>query len=179
MEVSSRLVSDEPSLPGLYIVTFLLCPHMASCLCSQRGRGKERDKERYGEQARSSGLSSSYCKNASPVGVGLHPVTSFHLNYLPKVKVRVLVTHLCLTLWSHGLYVAHQAHLSMEFSKQEYWIGLPFPSPGDHPNPGIEPGSPALQAYSLPSEPPGKLVTLTFLKTVTPNIVTLGLRVLA
>ena len=40
----------------------------------------------------------------------------------------------------------------MEFSRQEYWSGLPFPSPGDHPDPGIKPGSPALQADSLPSE---------------------------
>ena len=44
-------------------------------------------------------------------------------------------------------------HLSMEFSRQEYWNGLPFPSPGDLPDPGIQPGSPALQADSLPSEP--------------------------
>ena len=44
----------------------------------------------------------------------------------------------------------------MEFSRQEYWSGLPFPSPGDLPDPGIIPGSPALQADSLPSEPPGK-----------------------
>ena len=44
----------------------------------------------------------------------------------------------------------------MEFSRQEYWSGLPFPSPGDLPDPGIEPGSPALQADTLPSEPPGK-----------------------
>ena len=43
----------------------------------------------------------------------------------------------------------------MEFSKQEYWNGLPFPSPGDLPNPGMEPASPALQADALPSEPPG------------------------
>ena len=49
--------------------------------------------------------------------------------------------------------VAHQVALSMEFSRQEYWSGLPFPSPGDLPNPGIEPGSPALQADSSPSEP--------------------------
>ena len=42
------------------------------------------------------------------------------------------------------------------FSRQEYWSGLPFPSPGDLPNPGIEPGSPTLQADTLPSEPPGK-----------------------
>jgi len=44
----------------------------------------------------------------------------------------------------------------MEFSRQKYWSGLPFPSPGDLPDPGIEPMSPALQADSLPSEPPGK-----------------------
>ena len=56
--------------------------------------------------------------------------------------------------------VAHQAPQSVEFSRQEYWNGLPFPSPGDLPNPGIEPGSPALQADTLPSEPPEKsLVT--------------------
>ena len=51
---------------------------------------------------------------------------------------------------------AHQALLSMEFSTQEYWRGLPFPSPGDLPNPGVEPGSPALQADSLLTELPGK-----------------------
>ena len=44
----------------------------------------------------------------------------------------------------------------MEFSRQEYWSGLPFPSPGDLPNPEIEAGLPALQADSLQSEPPGK-----------------------
>ena len=52
--------------------------------------------------------------------------------------------------------VAHQAPLSKEFSGQEHWSGLPFPSPGDFPNPGIKTGSPALQADSLPTEPPGK-----------------------
>ena len=49
--------------------------------------------------------------------------------------------------------VAHQAPSSMGFSRQEYWSGLPFPSPGDLPNPGIEPRSPALQADALTSEP--------------------------
>ena len=53
--------------------------------------------------------------------------------------------------------VAYQAPLSTVFSRQKYWCGLPFPSPGDLPNPGIEPGSPTLQADALPSEPPGKL----------------------
>ena len=56
------------------------------------------------------------------------------------------------TLWT----VAHQAPLSMEFSRHEYWSGLPFPSPGDLHNPGIEPRSPILQADSLPSELSGK-----------------------
>ena len=48
---------------------------------------------------------------------------------------------------------AHQAPLSIEFSRKEYWSGLPFPSPGDLPDPGIEHGSPALQADALPPEP--------------------------
>ena len=52
--------------------------------------------------------------------------------------------------------VACQAPLPMGFSRKEYWSGLPFLSPGDLPNPGVEYGSPALQADSLPSEPPGK-----------------------
>ena len=51
--------------------------------------------------------------------------------------------------------VAYQAPPSMGFSRQECWSGLPFPSPGDLPNPGIKPGSPTLQADALPSEPPG------------------------
>ena len=59
-------------------------------------------------------------------------------------------------LFATPLTVARQVFLSMEFSRQEYWSGLPFPSPGDLPNPGIEPESPALEADTLPSEPPGK-----------------------
>ena len=52
--------------------------------------------------------------------------------------------------------VVYQASLSMGFSRQEYWSGLPFPSPGDLPDPGIKPRFPVLQADALPSEPPGK-----------------------
>ena len=63
------------------------------------------------------------------------------------ISVQVFVTP-----WT----VAHQAPLSIESSRQEQWSGLPFPSPGHLPNPGIEPGSPALQTDSLPSELPGK-----------------------
>ena len=61
------------------------------------------------------------------------------------------------TLWT----VALQAPPSMGFSRQEYWSGLPFPSPGDLPDPGVEPRSPALQAEALTSEPPGKVCGTT------------------
>ena len=61
-----------------------------------------------------------------------------------------LVAQLCPT------FCDPQAPPFMEFSKQEYWSGLPFPYPGDLPDPGTEPRSPTLQADSLPSKPPGK-----------------------
>ena len=62
-------------------------------------------------------------------------------------RVRLLATP-----WT----IANQAPPSMGFSRQDYWSGLPFPSPRDLPDPGIEPRSPALQADALTSEPPGK-----------------------
>ena len=61
------------------------------------------------------------------------------------------------------------APLSMDLSGQEFWNGSPLPSPGDLPDPGIEPGSPALQADSLPSEPPGKLVRVVRTWLVPPS----------
>ena len=60
--------------------------------------------------------------------------------------------------------IAHQALLSMEFSRQEYWSGLPFPSSGELSDPGIKTGSPALQADALPSQLLGKPQHLTFLQ---------------
>ena len=69
-----------------------------------------------------------------------------------KVKVKSLNrVPLFATPWT----VAYQAPPSMGFSRQEYWSGLPFPSPGDLPNPGIEPRSPEFQADALTSELPG------------------------
>ena len=62
-------------------------------------------------------------------------------------KVKVQVAQLCLTLCDP---------MSMEFSRPDYWSGQPFPSPGDLPNPGIQPRSPALQTDSLPAKPQGK-----------------------
>ena len=67
-------------------------------------------------------------------------------------KMLLSGVQLFVTLWT----VACQAPLSMEFFRQEYWNGLPCPSPGDLPSPGPEPGSPSLQVDSLSSEPPGK-----------------------
>ena len=74
-----------------------------------------------------------------------------HIFPVSKLIGGGLVAKLCpsfATPWA----VACQAPLSMGFSRQEYWSGLSFPSPGDLPDPGIEPGSPALQADSLPTE---------------------------
>ena len=73
---------------------------------------------------------------------------------LKRVSV-VLAAQSCPTLCDPMDYSC-QALLSMEFSRQEYWSELPFPSPGDLPHPGNEPRYPTLQADTLPSEPPGK-----------------------
>ena len=69
-----------------------------------------------------------------------------------KVKVKLLSR---VQVFETPWMVAYQAPWSMGFSRQEYWSGLPFPTPGELPNPGIEPGSPALQTDALLSEPLG------------------------
>ena len=82
--------------------------------------------------------------------------------FCSEVKVKLLSrVRLFATPWT----VAYQAPPSTEFSRQEYWSGLPFPSPWDLPNRGIEPWSPAFQADALTSEPPkswaGQFVSLS------------------
>ena len=84
-----------------------------------------------------------------------------------------LVTKSCLTLATPQT-VVWQAPLSMGFSRQEYWSGLPFPSPGDLPHPGIKPRSPALWTDSLPTELQGLEIIL---KTVYVRKLTLGLAI--
>ena len=83
-----------------------------------------------------------------------HPISSLMLSTKPQWTLCVSHSHvrLFVTSWT----VACQASLSMDFYRQEYWSGLPFPSPGDLPNPGIKLGSRALQADSLLLEPQGK-----------------------
>ena len=78
-------------------------------------------------------------------------VKIFNINQLYCDTVKLLS---CVRLFATPWTVAYRALPSMEFSRQEYWSGLPFPSPGDLPDSGIEPGSPAFQADALTSEPP-------------------------
>ena len=87
---------------------------------------------------------------------GLLVVSTYRSYFLISEVKSLSRIRLFATPWT----VAYQASLSMGFSRQEYWSGLPFPSPGDLPNPGIESRSPALQIDSLPSEPSGSNKTL-------------------
>ena len=90
-----------------------------------------------------------YVGTSSCVCVNLHMYVQVDTFNYTVSRSLVAMSHLTLeTLWT----VAHQAPLSMGFSRQESWSGFPFPSPVDLPNPGIEPRSPALQADSLPTE---------------------------
>ena len=89
--------------------------------------------------------------------------------FIPKINVKLkLFSHVQLsgTPWT----IAYQAPPSMGLSRQEHWSGLPFPSPGDLPNPGIEPWSPALQTNALPSELPGKPMLITANATVVKSL---------
>ena len=79
------------------------------------------------------------------------------LTFSHKANMSMFVAQLCLTLCSPVNH-SPQAPLFMGFSRQECWSGLLFPSPGDLPNPGLEPGSPTLQADSLLSELSGKRI---------------------
>ena len=81
------------------------------------------------------------------------------MSKIMKKKMKVLIARLCVQLFATPWTVAHQAPLSREFFRQEYWSGLPFPS-GDLLDPRINLGSLALQADSLASEPPGKITKL-------------------
>ena len=75
-----------------------------------------------------------------------YAVTQLQVEQLYSVKWKKVKSVSRVQLFAAPWTVAHQAPPSMEFSRQEYWSGLPLPSPGDLPDPGIEPGSPAMQA---------------------------------
>ena len=91
------------------------------------------------------------------------------INYICIWVVKLLShVQLFVTLWT----VVHQAPLSMEFSRQDYWSKLPFPSPGDLPDPGIELMSPKLQADSLPSESPKDIWYIVFMYNINIYLIT-------
>ena len=93
--------------------------------------------------------------------------THLHANTHMLVHACVLSRLSCVTLCATPWTVMHQAPWSMGFSRQEYWSGLPFPPPGDLPNPGIEPMSPALAGRFFTPEPPGKTHTSSLTHTCT------------
>ena len=109
-----------------------------------------------GQKEMKYGVDLGWQKNSKKVLLFL---TNSKLNFFPSpflkwdIEVKLLsLVRLFATPWT----VAYQACPSMGFSWQEYWSGLPFPSPGDLPNPGIEPGSPTLRADASPSDAPEK-----------------------
>ena len=85
----------------------------------------------------------------------LNMLSGLIITFLPRSKWKKVKVKSLSHIWLFAIpwTVVYQAPPSMGFSRQEYWRGLPFPSPGDLPDPGIEPRSPALQADALPSEP--------------------------
>ena len=94
-----------------------------------------------------------YCEGFSLVA-GSRDYSSVTLRQLLIVKVKVRVTQSCLTPWTVAFRLLHL----WKPPGKKYWSGLPFPSPGDLSDPGMEPGSPTLWADYLPSEPLGKLL---------------------
>ena len=83
-------------------------------------------------------------------------LTSSRATACPRLRIISVQSFSCVPLFATPWTIAHQAPLSMEFARQEYWSGAPFPSPGNLPHPGTEPeslASPALETDSLPPEP--------------------------
>ena len=105
-----------------------------------------------------SSLSENQANMMWPKACNLNPTPIYLTCLRPKWKKRneSEITQSCPTLCDPMGSSLHQAPPSMGFSRQEYWSGLPLPSPGNLPDPGIEPRSPALYTDALPSEPPGK-----------------------
>ena len=125
------------------------------CVCRAREGNSERKEERGGwGQASREGLR----MEAKPLRFTFvqhlltRPSAAPAVLLLLRLLSRSVVSRLFAAPWT----VAHQALPSVGFFRREYWSGLPFPSPGDLPDPGIKPGSPVLEADALTSEPPGK-----------------------
>ena len=132
----------------LYFIAYILLRIFPTVLTG-------REKKKLALKVKEEPVTSLQTELQAPRAAHLPPSTNQHaqLSFQERNKVKLLShVQLFATPWT----VAYQAPPSMESSRQEYWSGLPFPSPGDLPDPGMKPGSPALQADALPSEPPGK-----------------------
>ena len=158
--------------PALWVVLWLKCPFFQphSALANSYSSCMAQVKGHFLQEAFSDGPSSHQAQassiNPAPLDFAVaNPSLPFLLlscAFLGAGTCLLISSFLCVcvysvmsdsvTLWT----VAHQHPLSMEFYRQESWSGLPFPSPGDLPNPGIEPTSPALAGGFLTTEPPEK-----------------------
>ena len=144
--------------PGSSGSSWCLTADPGEGLSKMTGKGPSRIRKREGRGNRAQGEAGAGTAFTSDPGTRGPPSGAFLSSLLwiihVQAPVKVLAAQSCLTLtpWT----VACQAPLSRGFSRQEYWSGLPFPSPGHHPNPEIEPESPAWRANSLLPESPGK-----------------------
>ena len=109
----------------------------------------------------------------NPILVGYSPPACEKSDMTKQLTLHEVKSLSRVRLFTTPWTVAYQASPSMEFSKQEYWSGLLFPSPGDLPNTGIEPRSPALRAGALPSEPPQNLLMITITSLLIEKVVIL------
>ena len=164
------IVWAEFALPAR-LFTSRLCRGQSPARCIQAPRFGAQD------NPHTNGLPTAGCVNTKYPGSGSFKMSPTVVKHWSHTKMgRYLTSHLegvkglypCLCVWAKSLQscptrcdpmiVARQAPPFTEFSRQEYWSGWPFPSPGYLLNPGVEPGSPALQVDSLPSEPPENLI---------------------
>ena len=128
-------------------------------ISSSRGSFRPRDQT----QSLASPFTTTPCRKPLIIYSKRPNALLLNLSYEFQSHSLSLLVSSTVTQWT----VAYQAPLFMGFSRQENWSGLPFPSPGDLPNPGIETGSPSLQADALPSEPPWKLLmTVSYVKFI-------------
>ena len=171
LSLLQRIFPTQESNLGLLHCRWILYHVLPSGINSTRVRGLGGDRDPNSGAVNTISISSVPAKRKP--GLELHRAykgkseasqvsSTFFLWWLSKVKVKSLSrVRLFATPWTlSDLFVSPPASSVHGISSQEYWSGLPFPSPGHLPNPGIKPRAPALQEDAFPSEPPGKLPTM-------------------
>ena len=165
-EVSERVCPDEarkgtyPTLSGAAVLIFFPClKTFQLCLSGKAVREQTYCKDKFQSEGQSHRAGRPFLKEEEEVEVGKLQEGIYGISY--NCIFSFLESHMggswISSPFQDGEWGKHHgAPLSMRFSRQEYPSGLPFPFPGDLPDPGVKPGSPALQAEPLPSKPPGK-----------------------